>query len=181
VIREKCPECQGKSYRLKEERVTLSIPPGVDTGNRLRIPAKGNEDRQGRRGDLYVLFYVEEDEHFVREGNNLYIEVPVFFTQTILGETITIPSLEGELELQLKPGTRDRAQFVFRGKGVPDVHGGRRGDLIAQIKTILPKKLDEEQRQLLEKLQESFGLESKPHKSTFETAFDKIKSWIKGK
>jgi molecular chaperone DnaJ len=123
---------------------------------------------------------VEEDEHFVREGDNLYIEVPVFFTQCILGETIQIPSLEGELELTLKPGTRDRAQFVFRGKGVPNVHGGRTGDLIAQIKMILPKKLDDEQRELMEKLQESFGLESKPHKSTFENAFDKIKKWLKG-
>jgi len=181
VIKEKCPECNGTGYRIKEERVTLSIPAGVDTGNRLRIPGKGNEDAQGRRGDLYVLFYVEEDEHFVREGDNLYIEVPVFFTQCILGETIHIPSLEGELELTLKPGTRDRAQFVFRGKGVPNVHGGRRGDLIAQIKMILPQKLSSEQRELLEKLHESFGLESKPHKSTFESAFDKIKKWIKGK
>ncbi|WP_456393968.1 molecular chaperone DnaJ [Nitratifractor sp.] len=181
VIRQKCPECHGQSFQLKEERVKLSIPAGIDTGNRLRIPAKGNEDRHGRRGDLYVLFYVEEDEHFVREGNNLYIEVPVFFTQCILGETIAIPSLDGELELRLKPGTRDRAQFVFRGKGVRDVHGGRTGDLIAQIKMILPQKLDGEQKALLEQLQESFGLESKPHKSTFESAFEKIKSWLKGK
>jgi len=180
IARERCPECQGRSYRLKEETVTLSIPAGIDTGNRLRIPAKGNEDAQGRRGDLYVLFYVEEDEHFVREGNNLYIEVPVFFTQCILGESITIPSLDGELELQLKPGTRDRAQFVFRGKGVPDVHGGRTGDLVAQIKMILPKKLDTDQKAMLEKLQESFGVESHPHKSRFESAFEKIKNWIKG-
>jgi molecular chaperone DnaJ len=158
VIRERCPECQGKSYRLAEERFPLSIPAGIDTGNRLRIPGRGNQDRDGRRGDLYLLFYVEEDEHFVREGNDLYIEVPVFFTQCVLGETITIPSLDGELELRLKPGTRDRAQFVFRGKGVPDVHGGRTGDLIAQIKMILPTKLDAQQREWLEKLQESFGL-----------------------
>ncbi len=181
IIKEKCPECQGLGYIEKEESLTVSVPAGIDTGNRLRIPGKGNEDRNGRRGDLYIFFHVEEDEHFVREGNNLYIEVPAFFTQCILGETITIPSLEGELELALKPGTRDREQFIFRGKGVPDVHGGRRGDLIAQIKMILPKKLDDEQRELLEKLQESFGLESRPHKSTFENAFDKIKKWIKGK
>jgi len=181
VIREECSECQGRSYQQKEETITLNIPAGIDTGNRLRIPAKGNEDRNGRRGDLYILFYVEEDEHFVREGNNLYIEVPVFFTQCILGEHIKIPSLNGELELQLRPGTRDRAQFVFHGKGVPDVHGGRSGDLIAQIKMILPKKLDHEQRELMEKIQESFGLESQPHKNRFESAFEKIKTWIKGK
>jgi molecular chaperone DnaJ len=181
VVKEACPECQGRSYELKSETIHISIPAGVDTGNRLRIPAKGNEDRQGRRGDLYVLFYVEEDEHFVREGNNLYIEVPVFFTQCVTGGGITIPSLDGELELDLKPGTRDRAQFVFRGKGVPDVHGGRTGDLIAQIKMILPKKLTARQQELLSELQESFGVESHPHKNRFENAFEKIKNWIKGK
>ena len=181
VIQESCPACQGRSYQLKSETVRLSIPAGVDTGNRLRIPAKGNGDQHGRRGDLYILFYVEEDEHFVREGNNLYIEVPVFFTQCILGGKITIPSLEGEIELDLKPGTKDRAQFLFRGKGVRDVHGGVRGDLIAQVKMILPKRLNSKQAELLEELQESFGIESHPHKSRFEQAFDKIKSWIKGK
>ena len=181
IVQEKCPECRGRGYIEKEESLTVSVPAGIDTGNRLRIPGKGNEDRHGRRGDLYIFFTVEEDEHFVREGNNLYIEVPAFFTQCILGETISIPSLEGELELSLKPGTRDREQFLFRGKGVPDVHGGRRGDLIAQIKMILPKKLNDEQRRLLEELQESFGTQSRPHKSTFENAFDKIKKWIRGK
>ncbi|WP_292661880.1 molecular chaperone DnaJ [Nitratifractor sp.] len=181
IVKERCDVCHGRGYQEKEESVQLSIPAGIDSGNRLRIPGKGNEDRNGRRGDLYVLFLVEEDEHFVREGNNLYIEIPVFFTQCILGEEITIPSLEGELSLTLKPATRDREQFVFRGKGVPDVHSGRRGDLIAQIKMILPTKLDEKQKEALEKLQESFGVESHPHKNTFESAFDKIKKWIKRK
>jgi molecular chaperone DnaJ len=180
IIREKCPECHGLSYREKHERITLTIPAGIDTGHRLRIPAKGNEDRNGRRGDLYILFYVEEDEHFVREGNNLYIEIPVFFTQCVLGESITIPSLEGELELHLKPGTRDREQFIFRGKGIKDVHGGKRGDLIAQIKMVLPQKLDNTQKKMLEELQESFGLESHPHKNSFENVFDRIRKWIKG-
>ncbi len=180
IAKESCPDCHGRSYQIKSEKVSLTIPKGVDTGNRLRVPAKGNEDNQGRRGDLYVLFYVQEDEHFVREGNNLYIEVPVFFTQCILGETIQIPSLDGELELQLKAGTKDRAQFVFRGKGVPDVHGRGTGDLIAQIKMKLPKKLTTEQKELLLKLQESFGVESHPHENKFEGAFKKIKSWITG-
>ncbi len=180
IIETKCSVCKGKGYSVEKEKVTIDIPAGIDTGNRLRVPAKGNRDKYGRRGDLYIYFYVEEDEHFVREGNNLYIEVPVFFTQCVLGETIRIPSMEGEMDLELKPGTRDREQFIFRGKGVPDVHGGRRGDLIAQIKMELPKKLDDNQKELLQKLQESFGLESHPHKSTFESAFEKIKGWLKG-
>ncbi len=178
-IEQKCPSCHGKGYETKEDTVTIKIPAGVDSGNRLRAQGYGNEAKNGQRGDLYLVFYVEEDEHFVRNGNDVYIEVPVFFTQAILGETITIPALKGELELELKQGTKDREQFVFEGEGVADVHSGRKGRLIAQIKMVLPKKINDEQRQLLEKLQESYGVESHPHKSTFESAFDRIKGWFK--
>jgi molecular chaperone DnaJ len=179
TIAEKCSSCHGKGYHTTEENVTIKIPAGIDSGNRLRVPGHGNEAKNGQRGDLYVTFYVEEDEHFVRNGNDVYIEVPVFFTQAILGESITIPSLDGELELNLKQGTKDKEQFVFEGEGVADVHSGRKGRLIAQVKMILPKKINDEQRELLEKLQESYGVESHPHKSSFESAFDRIKSWFK--
>ncbi len=179
-IEQKCSSCHGKGYETKEDTVTIKIPAGVDSGNRLRAQGYGNKAKNGQRGDLYLVFYVEEDEHFVRNGNDVYIEVPVFFTQAILGETITIPALKGELELELKQGTKDREQFVFEGEGIADVHSGRKGRLIAQIKMVLPKKTNDEQRQLLEKLQESYGVESRPHKSTFESAFERIKGWFKG-
>ncbi len=106
VILKKCTICKGRGYQEKDEIVTLDIPAGIDSGNRLRVPGKGNQDKYGRRGDLYVLFIVEEDDHFVRDGNDIYIEVPVFFTKCILGGEITIPSLEGEL-YKLKSGTKD--------------------------------------------------------------------------
>jgi len=173
-----CPQCHGQGYATREETVTIDIPAGVDTGNRLRAQGYGNEDRHGRRGDLYITFFVEEDEHFVREGNDIYIEVPVFFTQCVLGQSITIPSLQGELELNLKPGTRDREQFIFNGEGVADVHSGRRGRLVAQVKMILPKKLTAEQKEQLVALQESFGIESHPHKGAFENAFKRVKTWF---
>jgi len=173
-----CSTCRGKGYTQKEQTVTIDIPPGVDTGNRLRAQGYGNEDRYGRRGDLYITFFVKDDDNFVREGNDIYIEVPVFFTQCVLGESITIPSLEGELELKLRPGTRDREQFVFEQEGVADVHSGRKGRLIAQIKMILPKKLSKNQKELLQQLQESFGVESQPHQSAFEQAFKRVKNWF---
>lgn len=175
---ELCPSCEGEGYTYKEDTITVNIPAGVDSGNRLRAQGYGNESRSGARGDLYLTFIVEEDEHFIRNGNDIYIEVPVFFTQAILGEVITIPTLDGETELELKQGTKDKEQFIFENEGVVDVHGGRKGRLIAQVKMILPKKISDEQRELLEKLQESYGVESKPHKSTFETAFDRVKSWF---
>ncbi len=181
IATRKCSSCYGKGYEVHKQTVTVDIPAGVDTGNRLRAQGYGNEDKYGRRGDLYITFFVEDDEHFIREGNDIYIEAPVFFTQCILGETIKVPSLRGELELKLKPGTRDREQFVFANEGVEDVHTGRRGRQIVQIKMILPKKLNTEQKELLLKLQESFGVESHPHKSAFESAFRRVKKWFEKK
>lgn len=178
-IKEECKSCHGKGYHTEEDTVTVNIPAGVDSGNRLRAQGYGNEAKNGQRGDLYLTFHVEEDENFIRNGNDIYIEVPVFFTQAILGETITIPALDGELELELKQSTRDKEQFIFDGEGVADVHGGRKGRLIAQVRMILPKKINDEQKELLEKLQESYGVESHPHKNTFESAFDKVKNWFK--
>jgi len=176
---EKCVDCNANGYTMQEQSITIDIPAGVDTGNRLRVAGHGNENKYGQRGDLYVTFNVEEDEHFVRDGSDIYIVVPVFFTQCILGETIIIPSLSGEIELNLKAGTKDKEHFIFKGEGVADVHSGDKGRLIAQIKMILPEKLTGEQKELLEKIQESFGVESRPHKTTFESVFERAKNWFK--
>ena len=178
-VTSKCGSCSGRGYHEEPDTITINIPAGVDTGNRLRAQGYGNEAKNGQRGDLYLTFDVEEDEHFIRDGSNIYIEVPVFFTQAVLGDSITIPSLDGELEVDLKIGTKDKEQFVFRNEGVEDVHGGGRGQLIAQIKIVYPKKVNDEQREMLTKLQESFGVESKPHSSSFESAFGKVKGWFK--
>ena len=178
-IEEKCKKCHSKGYNTKDETIKVDIPAGVDTGNRLRVTGYGNENKHGQRGDLYITFEVTDDEHFVRDGSDIYIVVPVFFTQCILGDTITIPSLDGELELVLKSGTKDKEHFIFKGEGVADVHSGKRGRLIAQVKMILPKKIDEEQRKLLTDLQESYGVESQPHKNSFDSVFGRVKSWFK--
>ena len=177
---QKCGECKGKGYIEEETTITVNVPKGIDDGNRLRVPGAGNISKRGMRGDLYITFHVQEDKHFVRNGNDVYIEIPVFFTQAVLGETITIPSLRGELELKLDIGTRDKQQFIFKGEGVEDVHGHGKGDLIAQIKLTYPKKLTSEQKELLKKLEDSFGVEeAKPHESILESAFEKVKSWFK--
>jgi len=178
TVAQKCPKCDGKGFQTKEESVTIKIPAGVDSGNRLRVQGRGNQDKYGRRGDLYITFIVEEDEHFIRNGSDIYIEVPVFVTQAILGATISIPSLDGKLSLDLKAGTKDKEHFVFNGEGVVDVHTGRKGRLIAQVKMILPEKLNAEQKELLTKLQESFGVESKPHHGLFEGVCERVKGWF---
>ena len=178
-VAEKCGDCKGQGFTETKDTVTIKVPAGIDNENRLRVSGHGNKSKGGSRGDLYVTFSVEEDETFIRHGNDIYIQVPIFFTQAVLGETIKIPSLTGELDLKLTQGTKDKAQFNFRNEGVADVHGHGKGDLIAQITLVYPSSLTTEQKELLEKLQESFGIESKPHESTFESAFDKVKSWFK--
>ncbi len=176
---EKCPECAGRGYEIKEETITIEIPEGIDSDNRIRVQAKGNVSPSGLRGDLYINIYVKEDEHFVRYNDDIYMEVPVFFTQAALGETITIPTPRGERELRLPIGTKDKEQFIFKGEGFKNIHTGRYGNLIAQVRLIFPKKLTDEQKELLHKLQESFGVESKPHEEKFSSIFDKVKGWFK--
>lgn len=179
IAQDKCTSCGGKSYKTKKEKVTIKVPAGIDNGNRLRVKGYGNIAKNGQRGDLYVTFMVKDDENFIRNGNDIYIEVPIFFTQAILGERVTIPSLQGELELELKKGTADKEQFVFPNEGVADVHSGRKGRLIAQVHIVFPISLDDEQKRMLEELQNSFGIESKPHKTIFENCFERVKDWFK--
>nr|WP_321265922.1 molecular chaperone DnaJ [uncultured Sulfurimonas sp.] len=176
---DKCNSCHGEGYEEVRESVTVKIPKGIDEGNRLRVSGKGNIGKKGSRGDLYVTFSVKPDKHFQRNGNDVYIAIPVFFTQAVAGETLTIPSLTGELELKLDIGTKDKQHFTFRGEGIEDVHGHGKGNLIAQVNITYPKKLNDSQRELLSKLQDSFGIESKPHESVLDSAIDKMKSWFK--
>ena len=177
---DKCKSCSGAGYEEVRETVSIKIPAGIDSDNRLRVSGKGNIGKRGTRGDLYVTFTVKPDKHFQRDGNDVYIAIPVFFTQAVAGDTLTIPSLTGELELKLDVGTRDKQHFTFRNEGIEDVHGHGKGNLIAQVDITYPKKLSDEQRELLNQLQESFGIEeSKPHQTVLDSAIDTMKSWFK--
>jgi molecular chaperone DnaJ len=178
-VAQKCTDCQGQGFHLEKTNLDVTIPEGVDTGNRLRVGQKGNIGKNGEKGDLYIIIKVEEDEHFIRDDDNVYLKVPIFFTQIALGTTIKIAGLRGELELQVPKGTPDKEQFIFREEGIKNVQSGRMGHLVAQIEIIYPKSLNDEQTELLKKLNESFGFEANSHESTFDTITDKIKSWFK--
>ena len=180
IAKKVCNECRGKGYIVETETVKIDIPAGIDTGMRMRVKGRGNEDISGYRGDLYLLFNVKESKIFKRKGNNLIVEVPIFFTSAILGDTVKIPTLSGEKEIEIKPYTKDNTKIVFRGEGIADPNTGYRGDLIAILQIVYPKKLNDEQKELLEKLHKSFGGEIKEHKSFLEEAIDKVKSWFKG-
>jgi len=177
-IKNSCSTCSGKGYGVHKDKVTIDIPEGIDNDNRIRVANKGNIDDLGRRGDLYILVKVKEDEHFVRHNDDVYIEVPVFFTQVALGESITIPTLRGETTLEIPMGAKDKQQFIFKKEGIKNVHSHRFGSLIAQIKIEYPKKLNSEQKELLEKLGESFGIKNRPREESFGGVFEKIKGWF---
>ncbi|HDZ5339151.1 TPA: molecular chaperone DnaJ [Campylobacter fetus] len=177
IIKDKCLHCSGNGYNETSDNIKINIPEGVDNGNRIRIQGKGNKSSNGG-GDLYVRINVRDDEHFVRNGDDVYIEIPVFFTQAMLGETIKIPTLRGESELKLPVGAKDKQQFVLENEGIQNTHTKLKGRLIAQIAINTPKKITDEQKELLEKLQNSFGIRS-GESSGDEGIFDKIKSWFK--
>lgn len=173
-----CKSCKGTGYEEVKDNFKVDIPEGVNDGMRIRVSNKGNIAPNGQRGDLYLQVSVKEDSHFVRHDDDIYFEAPIFFTQVALGGTIKVPSLRGELELEIPKDAKDKQQFTFKGEGVKSVQGYGKGDLIIQIKIEYPKALNNEQKELLEKLQDSFGIESKPHETTFEGMFDKVKKWF---
>ncbi len=179
IVKNRCKSCSGEGYIEEEGTTTVSIPAGIDHGHRIRVGQKGNEDKRGRKGDLYVHIRVGEDEHFMRDGDQIYMEVPIFFTQAALGGMIKIPTLNEEKELKIPVGVKDKEQFILKGEGVANVHSGRKGDLIAQVKIIYPKKLNDEQKDLLTQLGESFGYESMVHENKFDGVLDKVKNWFK--
>ena len=178
VVTNPCQSCNAKGFTQVDDKVTIDIPEGIDNNNRIRVAGRGNIDERGTRGDLYILVHVKEDEHFVRHNDDIYIEVPVFFTQVALGETIKIPTIRGETELELPLGAKDKQQFIFKKEGVKNVHTHQLGSMIAQISIRYPKKITKEQKELLEKLQAEFGIETKHKDEKFEGVFDKIKSWF---
>lgn len=177
IIKDKCSDCGGDGFKESKEDIKVSIPAGVDNANRIRIVGKGNKGVHST-GNLYIKIKVKEDEHFVRHGDDVYIEIPVFFTQAMLGENIKIPTLRGEGELKLPVGAKDKQQFIFENEGVESAHDKKIGRLIVQISINTPTKLTDEQKDLLEKLQNSFGIKSGQSHSE-DGIFDKIKNWFK--
>lgn len=176
---EKCEKCSGKGYQEKKEKFEIKIPEGVDNQNQIRVQGRGNQMPNGSRGDLYVEINVQEDTHFIRHRNDIYLEVPVFFTLVMLGGSIKIPALTKELELKIPIGVKDKQQFVFYGEGVKSVNSGKKGNFIAVVNILYPEKLEQKQRDLLLQLHQSFGYEESKPINCLEGLVDKIKNWFK--
>jgi molecular chaperone DnaJ len=175
IIKERCTECRGQGRVEKERTIELRIPPGVDTGTRLRVQGEGEPGPNGGpTGDLYVVLDVKEHPFFERRGADLYCTIPVSIAQAALGAELQVPGLAGDEKLKIPEGTESGAVFRVRGKGLADPHGGGKGDLYYHVRVLTPTKLTREQRKLIEQLGASLKVENKPAERG-SSLFDKVK------
>ena len=173
VIKNPCSACSGTGKARTVEKVTIKIPPGVDTGSRLRLSGQGEYgERGGPPGDLYVVITVRPHPIFKRHNDDIICEVPISFPQAALGGEIEVPTLEGPVKLKIPPGTQSGKTFRLKGKGIASIHTGRRGDETVVVKIETPTRLTKRQRELLEEFARISGDEAMPLKKSF---FSKVK------
>lgn len=176
VVRDKCDSCSGAGRIPESTKLDVKIPAGVDTGMTLRLPSEGEAGQGGGpRGDLYVEVHVREHELFQREGQHLVCDIPISYTQAVLGADLEVPCLEGSTDHHVYPGTQPGELVRIRGGGMPDPRGGTPGDLILRMVLEVPKKVTAEQENVLRDLAELERVEVSPHRKSF---FEKAKDWF---
>lgn len=180
IIKEPCEKCHGHGRIQKTKTLSVKIPAGVDTGDRIRLTGEGEAGMNGAGpGDLYVQVHVREHHIFTRDGNNLYCEVPVSFAIAALGDEIEVPTLDGRVKLKIPSETQTGRMFRIRGKGVQSVRGGGVGDLICKVVVETPVNLSNKQKQLLRDFEETLsGSAAKKHKPKSEGFFDGVKKFF---
>jgi molecular chaperone DnaJ len=177
IIDKPCRVCEGEGRVEKSSRIKLKVPAGISTGSRLRSSRNGEAGiRGGPQGDLYVVVHVQEHNIFQREEDNLYCEVPVSFTMAALGGDVDVPTLEGKANVKVPAGTQSGQVFRLRGKGITNVNGRDRGDLMARLIVEVPSHLNSEQRQKLEEFASLCGEENAPMRKSF---FDRAKEFFR--
>jgi molecular chaperone DnaJ len=175
IIRERCTECRGHGRMEREKIIELRIPPGVDSGTRLRVTGEGEPGPNGGPpGDLYVVLEVRAHPFFERRGADLYCTIPLSIVQAALGTELQVPGLTGEEKLKIPEGTQSDAVFRMKGKGLPDPRGGGKGDFYYHVRVLTPTKMTREQRKLMEQLGASLKVENKPVDRD-SSIFDKVK------
>ena len=156
IIEEPCKACRGEGRRQAQETIEVSVPPGVDRGDRLLVRHKGEGGGRGAPdGDLYVYVDVKPHSKFTRDGHDLYTTVTVDMVDAALGKKMDIDTLDGEQELKLRPGTQPGEIVRMKAKGLPARGGGRKGDIIVTVEVSVPKKLSGEEKKLLERVRDS--------------------------
>jgi molecular chaperone DnaJ len=176
VVEHPCETCGGDGRVVEERTVPVEIPPGIHDGQRIRLGGEGHAGEPGgRAGDLYVLVRVRPDPRFVREGNDLISRVDLTITQAALGATVTVPTIDGDVELEFEPGTQPGQVRVIRSAGMPVLQGRGRGNQRLLVNVTVPRRLTDEQRRLLGEFEQSADEETY-RADDDEGFFDKLKS-----
>ena len=179
VITDPCTSCRGQGRVEKTKTLSVKIPPGVDTGDRIRLSGEGEAGELGApAGDLYVQTNVQDHAIFVRDENNLYCEVPISFTTAALGGEIEVPTLEGKVKLKVPKETQTGKMFRLRGKGVKSVRSSFTGDLMCKVVIETPVNLSGDQADLLRQLEDKMGKSSSKHRPKETGFFEGVKNFF---
>lgn len=178
VITDPCHDCKGSGKTAFEAALKVPVPPGVDTGIRLKLDGEGEAGDHGApSGDLYVVIHVKEHALFQRQDADVVCELPISFTQAALGGKIEVPTLDGKVELTIPSGTQAGRVFKMRGKGIPHLSGQGRGDQLVLVTVEIPRHLTKKQKELLEQLAATMGEAQSPRAHSF---FDKVREMFGG-
>ncbi|HUR58534.1 MAG TPA: molecular chaperone DnaJ [Opitutaceae bacterium] len=175
-VEKPCTTCRGEGRMPKSTKLNVRIPPGVDTGSRLRSSGNGEAGvAGGQAGDLYIVLSVKEHELFERQGEDLFCEIPIKFTLATLGGNIEVPTLFGKASLKIPTATPSGTTFRLRGKGMPSLRGGHQGDQLVRVHVEVPQSLTSEQRKILEEFARVSGDAAEPTSKSF---FEKAKKFF---
>lgn len=178
-IKDPCGKCYGQGRVQETKTLSVKVPAGVDTGDRIRLAGEGEAgERGGPAGDLYVQVQVKDHEIFTRDGANLYCEVPISFPTACLGGEIEVPTLDGKVMLKIPAETQTGKLFRLRGKGVKPVRGGAIGDLLCRVQIETPVHLTKEQKELIQQLGDSLSGGGKHHSPQEHSWTDGVKSFF---
>ncbi len=179
TIANPCSSCRGSGVVKVEKHLSVKIPAGVDTGNRIRLQNEGETGvNGGATGDLYVQIHVKEHNIFQRHNDDLYCEAPIAFTIATLGGSIEIPTLNSRAKIKIPQGTQSGKIFRIRGKGSPSVRGGSTGDLLCKIKVETPVNLNSKQKELLQEFANSCGKDASKNHPKSKSFFNSIKTFF---
>ncbi|MDR1181066.1 MAG: molecular chaperone DnaJ [Bacteroidales bacterium] len=177
IVTEKCSACSGNGVVKGEDITAIRIPAGVADGMQFSMRGKGNAaPNNGENGDLLILIQEEKHSLFERDGNNLYLEYYISFSQAALGDSVEIPTLEGKAKIKITSGTQPSTLLRLNGKGLPDIQGYGKGDLIVNINVWVPKSLTKEEKQLMEQIANSENFKPQPPKQA--SFFQRVKHFF---
>ncbi len=172
VITDPCSTCHGRGRMPRKVKLEVKVPAGIDSDSTLRLTNQGEQVNDGINGNLFVTLRIGAHESLKRQGRTITYDLPVNIAQAVLGDEVEVPTVEGPVVLTIPSGTQSRQQFRIRGRGVPDMRSGVRGDQIVTVHVIIPNDLTREQRQLFEQLSETLGEAQMPKDKSF---FSRVK------